>query len=76
MTLAQPRRRRAVLVAPGSEESFEEGFHAFVERHEHELPRDKTDFIVLDMFANYVTGRNDVKSSIAIAERQARRLYR
>src|SRR5262249_750218 len=34
------------------------------------------DFLVLDMFANYCTGREDVKGSIAIAERQARRLYR
>jgi hypothetical protein len=39
---------RVLLVAPGSEESFEEGFHAFVERHAHELPKDRTDFIVLD----------------------------
>jgi hypothetical protein len=39
---------RVLLVAPGSEESFEEGFSAFVDRHEHELPRDRTDFIVLD----------------------------
>ncbi len=34
------------------------------------------DFIVVDMFANYVTGRQDLKSSIAGAERQARRIYR
>lgn len=34
------------------------------------------DFIVLDMFANVATGREDVKSAIRIAERQAQRLYR
>jgi multiple sugar transport system substrate-binding protein len=34
------------------------------------------DFIVLDMFANFCTGREDAKGSIAIAERQAKRLYR
>ncbi len=34
------------------------------------------DFIVVDMFANYVTGRQDLKTAIAGAERQARRIYR
>ncbi|RDJ22478.1 carbohydrate ABC transporter substrate-binding protein [Bosea caraganae] len=34
------------------------------------------DFIVVDMFANYVTGREDVKGAIASAERQAKRIYR
>ena len=34
------------------------------------------DFVVLDMFANYCTGREDVKGAIAIAERQANRIYR
>ena len=34
------------------------------------------DFNVVDMFANYVTGRQDLKSSIAGAERQAKRIYR
>jgi multiple sugar transport system substrate-binding protein len=34
------------------------------------------DFIVLDMFANVCTGREDVKGAIKIAERQAQRLYR
>jgi multiple sugar transport system substrate-binding protein len=34
------------------------------------------DFIVVDMFANYCTGREPVKGAIAIAERQARRIYR
>jgi multiple sugar transport system substrate-binding protein len=34
------------------------------------------DFIVVDMFANYCTGREDAKGSIAFAERQAKRLYR
>jgi multiple sugar transport system substrate-binding protein len=34
------------------------------------------DFIVLDMFASYVSGRESVKGSIKIAERQAQRLYR
>ncbi|MEH2509678.1 multiple sugar transport system substrate-binding protein [Nitrobacteraceae bacterium AZCC 1564] len=34
------------------------------------------DFIVVDMFANYCTGREDAKGAIASAERQAKRLYR
>lgn len=34
------------------------------------------DFIVVDMFANYCTGREDLKGSIANAERQAKRIYR
>ena len=33
-------------------------------------------FIVLDMFANVCTGREDAKGAIKIAERQALRLYR
>ena len=34
------------------------------------------DFIVLDMMANYCSGREDAKGAIAIAERQAKRVYR
>ena len=34
------------------------------------------DFVVLDMFANYYTGREDAKGAISIAERQMRRIYR
>jgi multiple sugar transport system substrate-binding protein len=34
------------------------------------------DFIVVDMFANYCTGREDLKGAIASAERQAKRIYR
>jgi multiple sugar transport system substrate-binding protein len=34
------------------------------------------DFIVVDMFANYCTGREDMKGAMAQAERQARRIYR
>jgi multiple sugar transport system substrate-binding protein len=34
------------------------------------------DFLIVDMFANYCTGREDVKGVMAVAERQARRLYR
>ena len=34
------------------------------------------DFIVLDMFANVATGREDAKSAMKMADRQARRLYR
>ena len=34
------------------------------------------DVIVLDMFANVCTGREDPKNAIKIAERQAMRLYR
>ena len=35
-----------------------------------------SDFIVVDMFANYCTGREDVKGAISIAERQLKRIYR
>ena len=34
------------------------------------------DFLVVDMFANYCLGREDVKGAIAVCERQAKRLYR
>ncbi|NVN87428.1 MAG: ABC transporter substrate-binding protein [Rhodopseudomonas sp.] len=34
------------------------------------------DFILVDMFANYCTGREDLKGSIAGAERQLKRIYR
>jgi multiple sugar transport system substrate-binding protein len=34
------------------------------------------DFVVVDMFANYCTGREDVKGAIAVAERQLKRIYR
>jgi len=34
------------------------------------------DFILLDMFANYCTGREDIKNSVKIAERQLTRIYR
>jgi Peptidase family M28 len=39
---------RVLFVSTGSEESFEEGMAAFLDRHEDELPRDRTDFLVLD----------------------------
>jgi len=34
------------------------------------------DFVILDMFATVCTGRASVKDAIAVAERQARRIYR
>ena len=34
------------------------------------------DFVILDMFANYCTGREDAKGAIAVAERQLKRIYR
>jgi multiple sugar transport system substrate-binding protein len=34
------------------------------------------DFVVLDMFAAYCTGREDTKGAIRIAERQLTRIYR
>jgi hypothetical protein len=39
---------RVLLVSTGAEESFEEGMAGFVARHEHELPRESTDVVVLD----------------------------
>lgn len=34
------------------------------------------DYIVIDMFANYCTGREDIKGAIGQAERQLKRIYR
>ena len=34
------------------------------------------DFILVDMVANYATGREDIKGAMAVAERQAKRLFR
>jgi len=34
------------------------------------------DFIVVDMFANYCTGREDIDGAIKVAARQAARIYR
>jgi multiple sugar transport system substrate-binding protein len=35
-----------------------------------------SDFVLVDMFANYCTGREDAKSAIKIAEHQLQRIYR
>lgn len=35
-----------------------------------------SDFILVDMVANFCTGREDAKGAVAIAERQAKRLFR
>jgi multiple sugar transport system substrate-binding protein len=34
------------------------------------------DFVVVDMFANYCTGREDVKTAMSTAERSAKRIFR
>jgi multiple sugar transport system substrate-binding protein len=34
------------------------------------------DYVVLDMFASFCTGREDAKGAIKIAERQLQRIYR
>ena len=34
------------------------------------------DFVLLDMFASYCTGREDAKARCRIAERQLQRIYR
>jgi multiple sugar transport system substrate-binding protein len=34
------------------------------------------DFIVVDLFANHCTGKEDVEGAIRVAERQLRRIYR
>jgi len=34
------------------------------------------DFVVVDMFANYCTGREDLKTAMATAERSAKRVFR
>jgi multiple sugar transport system substrate-binding protein len=35
-----------------------------------------SDFVVVDMFASYCTGREETKGAIKIAERQLQRIYR
>jgi multiple sugar transport system substrate-binding protein len=35
-----------------------------------------SDFVLVDMFANYCTGREDAKSAIKMTERQLQRIYR
>lgn len=40
---------RVILLSTGSEESLEEGMWAFVRRHEHELPRGRTRYLVVEM---------------------------
>jgi multiple sugar transport system substrate-binding protein len=35
-----------------------------------------SDFVLVDMFANFCTSREDLKSAIKIAERQLQRIYR
>jgi multiple sugar transport system substrate-binding protein len=34
------------------------------------------DFVLLDMFAGYCTGREEAKGAIKIAEQQLQRIYR
>ena len=34
------------------------------------------DFVLVDMFASYCTGREDAKGAMRTAERQLRRIYR
>ena len=34
------------------------------------------DFVVVDMYANYCTGREDVKTAMSSAERAAKRIFR
>jgi multiple sugar transport system substrate-binding protein len=34
------------------------------------------DFLIVDMFANYCSGRDDAKGAIAVTERQLKRIYR
>jgi multiple sugar transport system substrate-binding protein len=34
------------------------------------------DFVVLDMFASFCTGREDAKGAMKIADRQLQRIYR
>ena len=61
---AVPRRRQAHADAGGLGSLGEKAAAAIA------------DFVVVDMFANYATGREDAKGAIAVAERQAKRIYR
>lgn len=45
---AGPPDARVLLVSTDSEESFLEGMRAFVARHEHALPRERTTFLCLE----------------------------
>ena len=40
-----PQNTRVILLFPGSEESFQEGMHAWLNRHQAELPRRTTAFV-------------------------------
>lgn len=40
-----PRNTRVILLFPGSEESFQEGMSAWLDRHQDELPRRTTAFV-------------------------------
>jgi hypothetical protein len=40
-----PRKTRVILLFPGSEESFQEGMSAWLDRHQHELPKRTTAFV-------------------------------
>ena len=62
---ALPRRRPSARSRPADMGSLGEKAAAAI-----------ADFLVVDMFANYATGREDAKGAIAVAERQARRIYR
>ena len=40
-----PQNTRVILLFPGSEESFQEGVHGWMNRHQHELPKRTTAFV-------------------------------
>jgi hypothetical protein len=40
-----PRNTRVILLFPGCEESFQEGMSAWLDRHQHELPKRTTAFV-------------------------------
>ena len=44
-----PEGVRVILLSTGSEESLEEGMWAFVRRHDDELPRGRTSYLVVEM---------------------------
>jgi Peptidase family M28 len=44
-----PEGVRVILLSTGSEESLEEGMWAFVQRHDDDLPRDRTSYLVVEM---------------------------
>ena len=49
---------------------------ALLRKSKQDIELDGRDFVLVDMFASYCTGREEAKGAIKIAERQLQRIYR